>query len=211
MGCRSVDEAGLGESPVNPERTPDAAPARRAATDALSIDSSDARPTDSSDGRIDADARSDVRSDARAGRPRRRPRLRRPAVRLQGSGQSRPGRVREPGRRRGELRRLRPGLPRGCRVHDGQVCLLVRGRGVRRHLCRPERRTPATAGPAGGRAPAGQVCVAGTCLVTCQEGQTVCGGTCVNLRSDSDNCGACGHDCKGTRECVAGECVRPRR
>jgi hypothetical protein len=31
----------------------------------------------------------------------------------------------------------------------------------------------------------------------------------VNTRNDADNCGACGNSCKGKRECVAGECMKP--
>jgi hypothetical protein len=31
----------------------------------------------------------------------------------------------------------------------------------------------------------------------------------VNLRSDADNCGACGNGCKGKRECADGACTKP--
>jgi hypothetical protein len=140
MGCGSVDEAGLGAArparttPVNPERTPDAALAdgARAASDARPTDSSDgridahadARPTDSSDGRIDAhaDARPTDSSDGRI---------------------------------------------------DARACAVPLS----------DCRDPDSRGPA----------------------------VCVNLADDEENCGACGHECKGKRECVAGECVRRRK
>ena len=43
---------------------------------------------------------------------------------------------------------------------------------------------------------------AGTCV--CPAAETVCGGTCVDLQTDSNNCGACGTACAGT--CAAPEC-----
>jgi hypothetical protein len=124
MGCGSVDEAGLGAArparttPVNPERTPDAALADGARA------ASDARPTDSSDGRIDAhaDARPTDSSDGRI---------------------------------------------------DARACAVPLS----------DCRDPDSRGPA----------------------------VCVNLADDEENCGACGHECKGKRECVAGECVRRRK
>ena len=40
----------------------------------------------------------------------------------------------------------------------------------------------------------------------CDEGLTDCTGTCVNLDTDSNNCGACGTTCQGGQTCVAGVC-----
>jgi hypothetical protein len=46
---------------------------------------------------------------------------------------------------------------------------------------------------------------AGTCEATCIAG--VCGvGTVVDLQTDSNNCGACGHQCGELRHCVDGIC-----
>jgi Stigma-specific protein, Stig1 len=213
MGCGSVDDAGLGAappartSPVNPERTPDAALAdgARAAIDARPTDSSDgrsdahadARPTDSSDGRIDADARADARACPVPLSDCRDPDSRGPAVCVNladdeencgGCGEA---------------------CPAGAACTMGG-CACSPGATVCAGTCVDLEGDARNCGACRRACAAGQVCVAGTCLVTCQEGQTVCDGTCVNLRSDSDNCGACGHDCKGKRECVAGECVRSR-
>jgi hypothetical protein len=44
-------------------------------------------------------------------------------------------------------------------------------------------------------------CQSGTC--TCLE--TVCGGSCIDPKTDGHNCGACGHDCQGA-SCQAGAC-----
>lgn len=40
-----------------------------------------------------------------------------------------------------------------------------------------------------------ELCVDGACQ--CREGFTQCGDTCVDLRRDPSNCGACGNDCGG--------------
>jgi microsomal dipeptidase-like Zn-dependent dipeptidase len=40
---------------------------------------------------------------------------------------------------------------------------------------------------------------------TCSPGLTQCNGTCVNSRTDRNNCGACGNACDG--RCVDGKCV----
>jgi hypothetical protein len=41
--------------------------------------------------------------------------------------------------------------------------------------------------------------------LVCEIGLTVCGSSCVELDSDPQNCGTCGHDCLGTA-CTAGTC-----
>lgn len=43
----------------------------------------------------------------------------------------------------------------------------------------------------------------------CKKGFTVCNGRCVNLETDSNDCGACGHDCNGFT-CKAGRCTSVR-
>ena len=55
--------------------------------------------------------------------------------------------------------------------------------------------------------PMGNVCSAGKCTVTCQQGLTNCTGSCVNLKSDLMNCGACGTACPGGNVCAAGACM----
>jgi peroxiredoxin len=62
-------------------------------------------------------------------------------------------------------------------------------------------------GSCGHLCPAGSVCTAGMCIVSCQAGQANCGGHCANLATDSANCGACGHACAAGSICVNGACV----
>ncbi|MDD1653126.1 MAG: hypothetical protein LUQ64_01130, partial [Methanomicrobiales archaeon] len=46
-----------------------------------------------------------------------------------------------------------------------------------------------------------------TWTVTCPEGQTTCGSSCVNLDTDSNNCGTCGVQCGTGQGCQNGQCV----
>jgi endoglucanase len=41
---------------------------------------------------------------------------------------------------------------------------------------------------------------------TCSSGQMDCSGTCTNVQSDSQNCGACGNTCGSGSSCQAGAC-----
>ena len=41
----------------------------------------------------------------------------------------------------------------------------------------------------------GLTCQGGQCVLTCDSGLTPCAGNCVNLQTDSTNCGACGTTC----------------
>jgi Glycosyl hydrolase family 12/Stigma-specific protein, Stig1 len=41
---------------------------------------------------------------------------------------------------------------------------------------------------------------------TCSSGQMSCSGTCTNVQSDSQNCGACGNTCGSGSSCQAGAC-----
>lgn len=43
--------------------------------------------------------------------------------------------------------------------------------------------------------------------VCCGSGQTYCGGSCVDLTNDVNNCGACGNVCGGGTTCVNGTCT----
>jgi hypothetical protein len=50
-----------------------------------------------------------------------------------------------------------------------------------------------------------------TCVCECPVGTTECNNfgtmTCVNLQTAEHHCGACGHQCSNTEQCVAGICV----
>jgi hypothetical protein len=52
----------------------------------------------------------------------------------------------------------------------------------------------------------GEVCNAGTCSVTCPNGQTVCGNACADLMNDPKHCGGCNTPCMGNLLCSAGKC-----
>jgi hypothetical protein len=41
----------------------------------------------------------------------------------------------------------------------------------------------------------------------CYGGMVLCGGTCVDIRSDHENCGACGNACEPAVVCSGGECI----
>jgi hypothetical protein len=45
--------------------------------------------------------------------------------------------------------------------------------------------------------------------VVCKSGTTPCGLGCVDVKSDTRNCGACGNACGNTQQCSSGECVCP--
>ena len=45
---------------------------------------------------------------------------------------------------------------------------------------------------------------------TCPSGTSCCGGDCLNLQTDPDNCGACGHACAGSERCLGGTCKEVR-
>ena len=61
-------------------------------------------------------------------------------------------------------------------------------------------------GPGGGNPGGG----GGGNVPNCPAGRTNCAGSCVNLRSDADNCGSCNNKCKGKRECLAGTCSKDK-
>ena len=53
------------------------------------------------------------------------------------------------------------------------------------------------------------MCSAGKCALSCQTGLTDCSGTCVNLQTDLQNCGACATKCAAGQLCAAGKCYTP--
>ena len=70
-----------------------------------------------------------------------------------------------------------------------------------------------------GSCASGQSCVDGSCQsgasdastdsdgTTCAAGQTDCNGVCVDISSDSKNCGSCGSQCPAGSSCSSGECA----
>ncbi len=46
----------------------------------------------------------------------------------------------------------------------------------------------------------------GACEDACSGGDTWCTNECVDLTTDSQNCGSCGNTCPGTSSCVSGSC-----
>jgi len=48
-------------------------------------------------------------------------------------------------------------------------------------------------------------CGGGICEHNCQTGKKLCGGKCIDVLSDAQNCGACSHDCLGMA-CANGIC-----
>jgi hypothetical protein len=72
----------------------------------------------------------------------------------------------------------------------------------------------ATTGAAATTAPTGAATTAAdeatvTPTPPCSADTTPCGGACVDLMSDPDNCGACGDVCRTDENCVRGECGEP--
>ncbi|MCL4390190.1 MAG: hypothetical protein M1484_02070 [Patescibacteria group bacterium] len=51
---------------------------------------------------------------------------------------------------------------------------------------------------------AGQSC---TTTQSCSSGQTLCGSSCVNLQTDTNNCGSCSNVCSSSQTCVSGSCT----
>lgn len=47
----------------------------------------------------------------------------------------------------------------------------------------------------------------GTGASACNPGTTICGATCVDLQSNTSNCGACGVSCTSNQTCSEGKCV----
>ena len=73
--------------------------------------------------------------------------------------------------------------------------------------CRDLQNDLSNCGVCGRVCPAGQVCTAGSCVVSCLAGQTNCSGTCRDLATDNAHCGACGNACPSGQSCVGSSCV----
>jgi len=59
-------------------------------------------------------------------------------------------------------------------------------------------------GTGGSGAPDASCACDASCI--CNAGMTVCTAKCVDLKTDSFHCGACGHACAATESCVSGVC-----
>jgi hypothetical protein len=55
----------------------------------------------------------------------------------------------------------------------------------------------------------GQFCADPSINLCCNSGETNCGGRCVDLSRDPNNCGRCGNPCTGGMTCQSGHCVCP--
>jgi hypothetical protein len=66
----------------------------------------------------------------------------------------------------------------------------------------------ANCGDCGVRCVAGEVCSAGLCELSCQDGLDNCNGICRDLNTDPANCGFCGNRCTTQLVCVGGRCAR---
>jgi hypothetical protein len=47
------------------------------------------------------------------------------------------------------------------------------------------------------------------CAPTCPVGQAICGGVCIDVSADPNNCGGCGVVCGGSDVCSGGVCLAP--
>ena len=73
-------------------------------------------------------------------------------------------------------------------------------------------------GACGHSCSSGQICTSGSCTEVsasavgsntafCLVGQTTCSGTCVDTKSDKNNCGSCGKKCSSGQVCTSGSCT----
>ena len=62
-------------------------------------------------------------------------------------------------------------------------------------------------GKCGNQCESGQVCSAGSCMLSCQKNLFECSGSCVNLNTDVGNCGKCDKKCASGEVCSAGKCT----
>lgn len=81
---------------------------------------------------------------------------------------------------------------RRCRGDEAQVCAVGGRFWTVARVCDADRE---------------QVCEGGTCR--CPQGRTLCGETCIDARTDSENCGGCGIRCDEGLTCSGSGCVCP--
>ncbi len=55
---------------------------------------------------------------------------------------------------------------------------------------------------------AGNICVAGSCQLSCPEGTMTCSGACANVSIDPMHCGSCTTVCMADESCVSGACAK---
>ena len=73
--------------------------------------------------------------------------------------------------------------------------------------CEADLSTAAHCGSCGNAcADATPLCNSKMCAARCDPGKTACAGTCSDLTSDENNCGACGTACPSNQTCVGGKC-----
>ena len=72
--------------------------------------------------------------------------------------------------------------------------------------CRDLTSDPEACGACGTACAAGELCSAGQCVLSCQQGLTNCNDTCRDLQTDESDCGACGTVCPSGSLCSGGTC-----
>jgi len=95
-----------------------------------------------------------------------------------------------------------PAYPPGCCPPDGKVPFQLRCG----ETCVDYLHDPANCGACDNVCAEGTFCDDGSCLLTCDEGQTDCFGQCVSLGNDNANCGECGNVCDEGTYCSSGFC-----
>ncbi len=84
---------------------------------------------------------------------------------------------------------------------SGEACDLTTG------LCKPPTTTTL---PSSSTSTTPTTSHSTTSTTLCPPGETLCSGTCVNLTSDDNNCGSCGHVCPfNTPVCIGSVCTIP--
>jgi hypothetical protein len=77
--------------------------------------------------------------------------------------------------------------------------------------CESDLNSPDTCGDCSIACQPGDVCDAGQCQSACSGGKANCEGTCADLQTDADHCGACDTECSQTANslpvCAAGKCT----